>query len=169
MSHTTLSRQKLFEIMRLGPVWEARDQPEHESSESTSTERQLESKILLIIADKLQDRALMLFHDMLNCIGLTEGKNCQLMLLKDKPRDEFLVELRSKQPQLVWVLGDKAVESLLPNHSSVASLQGTSQFVNLEGFTCELLASDHPESALQMPLKKRQFWDDLLLLSQTLQ
>lgn len=161
----TLSRQKLFEIMRLGPVWEARDnstqvpigEPQAAQLEDTAIP-------LMVITEPLTERELKLCHDAFACIGLSQSDGFEVVSTENQKRDQLLDQIQLKRPKVILVFGSEAVAFLSVGQNVLGESRGALQSVDYEGRQVATVVSEHPGLILKKPLKKRQLWNDLLLI-----
>lgn len=76
-------------------------------------------------------------------------------------------------PKIIYLMGSVASKSILGSDLTIGKLRGKQHMVGWEiqqgdtdqkRFECSALVSYHPSFLLRSPLKKREAWDDLLLL-----
>jgi len=70
------------------------------------------------------------------------------------------------KPQFIFLMGGVASKSLLGVDDTIGKLRGKIHTVISGDFSCPALVTYHPSFLLRSPLKKREAWDDLLLLKQ---
>jgi uracil-DNA glycosylase len=76
-------------------------------------------------------------------------------------RAYLIRQIELVKPQLVFVLGEKAAQSLLKSNESLSHLTGTVHKV--DDVPTPIVVSCHPRDLLKTPLAKRQAWDDIQL------
>ena len=70
------------------------------------------------------------------------------------------------KPQFIFLMGGVASKSLLGVDDTIGRLRGKVHSLASGDFSCPALVTYHPSFLLRSPLKKREAWDDLLLLKQ---
>lgn len=69
-------------------------------------------------------------------------------------------------PKVIYVMGGAASKALLGRDDAITKLRGKKHQVSIGGKDYPVMASYHPTYLLKSPTKKREAWDDLLLLKQ---
>ncbi len=70
------------------------------------------------------------------------------------------------KPKFLFLMGGVASKSLLGVDDTIGKLRGKIHVVAIGEFSCPALVTYHPSFLLRSPLKKREAWDDLLLLKE---
>jgi uracil-DNA glycosylase len=70
-------------------------------------------------------------------------------------------------PRVIFLMGGVACKSILGSDLSIGKLRGKTHMVKWDNFECPSMASFHPSFLIRSPLKKKEAWEDLLLLQKT--
>ncbi len=69
-------------------------------------------------------------------------------------------------PQMIYLMGGVASKSVLGSDLAISKLRGKAHVAKWDEFECPVMVSYHPTFLLRSPLKKKDAWEDLLLLKQ---
>jgi uracil-DNA glycosylase family 4 len=70
------------------------------------------------------------------------------------------------KPKAIYLMGGVAAKAVLGSDLTIGKLRGKDHMVQWDGFECPAMVSYHPSFLIRSPLKKREAWDDLLLLKE---
>lgn len=70
------------------------------------------------------------------------------------------------KPKVIYLMGGVAAKAVLGSDLSIGKLRGKLHQVTWDGFDCPAMVSYHPSFLLRSPTKKREAWEDLLLLKE---
>lgn len=68
------------------------------------------------------------------------------------------------KPKVIYLMGGVASKAILGSDLAITKLRGKTHTVQWEGYECPAMVSYHPSFLLRSPLKKKEAWEDLLLL-----
>jgi len=70
------------------------------------------------------------------------------------------------KPKVIYLMGGVASKAVLQSDLAIGKLRGKTHFVKWDDFECPAMVSFHPSFLIRSPLKKKEAWEDLLLLKQ---
>ena len=71
------------------------------------------------------------------------------------------------KPKVIFLMGGVACKAILGSDLSIGKLRGKTHAVKWDEFECPCMVSFHPSFLIRSPLKKKEAWEDLLLLQKT--
>lgn len=87
---------------------------------------------------------------------------------QDHCRANIQEQVKNNHPKVVLLLGETVVNLLLGQNKSLDALSGRVLSFPFTNQALPVIASLHPNQLLSMPIKKRQAWQDLLLVKRYL-
>lgn len=71
------------------------------------------------------------------------------------------------KPKAIFLMGGVASKAILGSDLAIGKLRGKTHAVTWDNFECSSMVSYHPSFLMRSPLKKKEAWEDLLLLQKT--
>lgn len=165
MNANLVSKQKLFKLMRLGPVWESREPAVSQHNDEMSSPASMSATSgLLVMVDQLQDKGLKLTHEMMRCIGLSAPDGFDVFTTDDFDRKQLIDKIQETCPTMLLAMGQKATLELFQGRGDFNTLRGKVQQASLADTVISVIVTEHPDFLRQHPIEKRKVWDDVLLI-----
>lgn len=71
------------------------------------------------------------------------------------------------KPKMVFLMGGVACKAILGSDLAIGKMRGKTHVAKWGDFECPAMVSFHPSFLMRSPLKKKEAWEDLLLLQKT--
>jgi uracil-DNA glycosylase family 4 len=71
------------------------------------------------------------------------------------------------KPRVIFLMGGVACKAILGSDLAIGKMRGKTHIVKWDDFECPSMVSFHPSFLIRSPLKKKEAWEDLLLLQKT--